>query len=439
MFFWNFWAAKRGFKWILRSRSEDPDHSRRNDNSTALSGSFARCALHRNLRGLEPTGVAATTERQPSSLQAFDTHDIAEHEEGREDAKRDKGLKRFVPQQHASKHRGRRQRQDHQCRQRVGDSASIPSDQRDLQGAHHKLMVMQPVRHIRRSTSATSAVDGKERVCDGPKENQQHSPGRQVRQPDQQGYREPSQKMAQRIGPHIPQKNPAQGKVEHHEAHQRRDNIQLRKIEAEEKSINDAIDRLSIGPLYRAGEFTTIAEGETEVDAAIMNGTWVEKMREGLDRLPEKAGTIGRYAAITKDTALFKGLARSVQYGDFIAKSILYDHLTKRQGKSHDEAMKTVIDEFVAYNFLPSRSRSYLESIGLTWFWAFKLRSIKVAQRMLRDHPLRALLAGAGGSLVADIPGVNVGSPLSDNAASVILDGRAGYDSFDPVKNGPCE
>lgn len=155
--------------------------------------------------------------------------------------------------------------------------------------------------------------------------------------------------------------------------------VQLHKIEAEEKSINDAIDRMSIGPLYRAGEFTTIAEGETEIDAAIANGAWVEKMREQLDRLPEKAGTIERYAAITKDMALFKGLARSVQHGDFIAKSILYDHLTKRQGRSHEEAMKTVIDEFVAYNFLPSRSRPYLESIGLTWFWAFKLRSIKVA------------------------------------------------------------
>ena len=80
-------------------------------------------------------------------------------------------------------------------------------------------------------------------------------------------------------------------------ARYRNNDVQLRKIEAEEKSINDAIDRLSIGPLYRAGEFTTIAEGETEIDAAIANGTWVEKMREGLDRLPEKAGTIGRYAA----------------------------------------------------------------------------------------------------------------------------------------------
>ena len=46
---------------------------------------------------------------------------------------------------------------------------------------------------------------------------------------------------------------------------------------------------------------------------------------------------------------------------------------------------------------------------------------------MLRDHPLWALMTSAGGPLVPDIPGVNVGSPISDNAVSVILDGRAGY------------
>jgi len=210
-------------------------------------------------------------------------------------------------------------------------------------------------------------------------------------------------------------------------ARHRNNDVELRKLAAEEKSINDAIDRLSIGPLYRAGEFTTIAEGETEVDAAIANGTWVEKLKEKVDKLPEKAGDIGRYAMITKDTALFKGMARSVQYGDFIAKVVVYNHLTKRKGKSHEEAMKTVIDEFVAYNFLPSRMRSGLESFGLSWFWAYKLRSIKVAQRLLRDHPLRALMAGAGGPLVPDVPGVNVGSPITDNAAVVLAEGRAGF------------
>jgi hypothetical protein len=30
--------------------------------------------------------------------------------------------------------------------------------------------------------------------------------------------------------------------------------------------------------------------------------------------------------------------------------------------------MKQVIDEFVPYNYLPSRMRTGLESVGLTWF-----------------------------------------------------------------------
>lgn len=46
---------------------------------------------------------------------------------------------------------------------------------------------------------------------------------------------------------------------------------------------------------------------------------------------------------------------------------------------------------------------------------------------MLRDHPLRALIASAGSPLVPQIPGVDVGSPVSDNALSVIAEGRAGY------------
>ena len=140
--------------------------------------------------------------------------------------------------------------------------------------------------------------------------------------------------------------------------------IQLRKRLAEEKSIDEAISRMSIGPMVKAGEFTSISEGETEVDAAVSEGEWIQKVNGALERLPAKLGAAGRYAAITRDTALFKGLARSVQYGDFLAKSIVYDHLTQRVGKTHEQAMKTVIDEFVAYNFLPSRERQAAEQLA---------------------------------------------------------------------------
>ena len=120
-------------------------------------------------------------------------------------------------------------------------------------------------------------------------------------------------------------------------------------------------------------------------------------------------------------------MTRSTQYGDFLPKSILYDHIAKNQKQSHDDAMKVVIDEFVAYNFLPSRERQAAEQLGLTWFWNYKLRSIKVAHRLMRNNPLRALMLGTMGSVTPDLPGVPTGSPITDNALVAIADGRAGY------------
>ena len=195
-----------------------------------------------------------------------------------------------------------------------------------------------------------------------------------------------------------------------------RDNpARLRQLKIELQSIEDANKRMSIWPLIEAGEFSTISEGLTEADAAIGEGRWVEWAQNQVDRLPEKLGTLGRYAVISRDTALFKGMSRAVQYGDFLAKAVAYDHLTKREKQSHAEALKTVTEEFVNYNLLPGQVRSYAESMGLTWFWAYKLRSIKVAHRHIRDNPVRALLATLGTGLLPDLPGVGVGQPITDN------------------------
>lgn len=149
---------------------------------------------------------------------------------------------------------------------------------------------------------------------------------------------------------------------------------------------------MSIWPLIEKGEFSTISEGVTEADAAILSGKWADYMESVTEKLPTQFGTIGRYAAVTRDTALFKGMARMTQYGDFLAKAILYEHQVKTEKKTPEAALKLVTDEFVNYNLLPGRTRSYLEQMGLTWFWAYKIRSIKVALRMMRDRPARALL-----------------------------------------------
>lgn len=210
-------------------------------------------------------------------------------------------------------------------------------------------------------------------------------------------------------------------------ARHRNESLPTTKLKAELKALEDSNKRLSIWPLIKAGEFSTIAEGQTEADAAIAEGTWAEYMQNALDKIPPKLGTFGRYALVTRDTALFQGMSRAVQYGDFLAKAVYFDHLTKAKGVSLEKALVKVSTEFVNYNLLPGPVRSYAESMGLTWFWAYKLRSVGVALNQIQENPLRALLMGYGAEHLPSAPGISVGSPLSDNAASVIFEGRAGY------------
>lgn len=199
----------------------------------------------------------------------------------------------------------------------------------------------------------------------------------------------------------------------------------VRKLKAEIQSINDSYKRMSIWPLLEAGEFSSIADaGIGRDDILITQGRISEYMEKLADKLPKSVRTAGRYALITKDTALFQGIQKTVEYSDFIAKAIIYDELTKRKGQTKEEALGRVTEEFVNYDRLPGRFRGYMESMGLMWFYNFKIRSTKVAVSMIRNNPVHAAMA-----MLAPTPTMfgNVGIPIQDNILSVAADGRLGY------------
>lgn len=197
------------------------------------------------------------------------------------------------------------------------------------------------------------------------------------------------------------------------------------KLEAEIQSLKDAQRRLTIWPLIEAGEFTAISDvGITHDDIDLSQGRWHQYIEKQVDKLPEAVRNAGRYAYITKDTALFQGLQKAVQYGDFLAKAIMYDDMVIRQKKTPAEAMARITEEFVNYDRLPGRFRGYLEQMGMLWFYNFKLRSTKVAASMLRNNPIHALMSSF--MPVLDVLGP-VGSPISDNIVSKAMHGSLGY------------
>lgn len=201
--------------------------------------------------------------------------------------------------------------------------------------------------------------------------------------------------------------------------------VKTRKLTAEIQSIDDAHRRLSIWPLLEAGEFTAISDVNlTPDDVELTSGKLNAYIERLVDKLPESIQTAGRYALVTKDTALYQGLAKSIQYGDFIAKSLLYDDLVKRQGRTPEYALGRVSEEFVNYDRLPGRFRGYIESLGLLWFWNFKIRSVKTAASMIRNNPLHTFLA-----TVAPAPTMfgSVGLPVEDNLFAKLADGSLDY------------
>ena len=170
-----------------------------------------------------------------------------------------------------------------------------------------------------------------------------------------------------------------------------------------------------IAPLVNAGEYNTIADIGLQQDT-LLPGKFGEYVTDQLEKMPKSVVSAGKYLLITKDTSLYKGLEKTVQYGDFVAKTIYYRHLLDK-GISEAEALRKVRYEFVNYDTMGGRAREYLENMGLLWFYNFKLRSTRVAFSMITENPLRALLS-------IMVPGADTfGTPIIDNVLAKIFTG----------------
>jgi hypothetical protein len=197
--------------------------------------------------------------------------------------------------------------------------------------------------------------------------------------------------------------------------------LEIHKINAKLQSIQDSYERMSIYPLIKHGDLNTIGELEDENEMKLSSGRVSEWLEQQIDKAPTAIQTPLKYAIVARDTSLYKGLERLMEYGDFIAKGIYYDHMTKREKISSEEALSKVSEEYVNFDWKAGRTRNYLDTMGITWFLAYKLRIAKIALSMMRDNPFGSLMT-------AFMPGLNeTGSVIDDNIFGKILSGHLGY------------
>lgn len=194
-----------------------------------------------------------------------------------------------------------------------------------------------------------------------------------------------------------------------------------RKLKTEIQAINDDHRRMSIWPLIAAGEFSGIADaGVTRGITDLTSGRLQAYMETAAAKLPGWGSTVGRYALVTKDTALYAALQKSVEYGDFLSKAILYDHYIGKKGMTKAEALAEITEEYVHYDRLPGRDRGALENFGMLWFYNYKIRSVKTAASMIRNNPVHAFLA-----TLAPMPEFfgSIDLPTESNLISKLMDG----------------
>lgn len=168
--------------------------------------------------------------------------------------------------------------------------------------------------------------------------------------------------------------------------------------------------------LILAGEYNTIADiGTVSDDLLLSTGRFGEYIEKQVDKLPDAVKKVGKNIIVTKDTEIYRMLEKGTQYGDFVAKVILYKHLVEKKKIDPKDAISKVRYEFVNYDMLPGRSREYLENIGLLWFYNYKLRVCRTAMSMIKDNPLSVLI-----SIFSPLA-LGVGTPISDNFISKLV------------------
>ena len=165
--------------------------------------------------------------------------------------------------------------------------------------------------------------------------------------------------------------------------------------------LRDEQARNPVTELIKAGMLPTIAEDLGQQDDYSLMDKLFDKMNGIFDKVPDSVKKVASEVAISRDSHIYHLLNRGVQYGDFASKYAVYQHLTKYSKTPMDKqsAMNKIRDEFVNYDILPSRTRYYLDAIGLTWFLNYKIRIQKIILRTIRENPVRGLLMMLGSGL----------------------------------------
>ena len=182
-------------------------------------------------------------------------------------------------------------------------------------------------------------------------------------------------------------------------------------LEPELKFLKDSLDNNPVAPLVQAGIMSSIAgaAGYEKTFDTSEQFTYGHKLKEklGINKLDRKYGEtkLGKAVSniiISHDSEAHEFMEKALDYGDFVAKYVLYKHLTQNRNFTSERAMNVIREEFVNYSMNRGVTFDYMNAMGLTWFASYALGIQKVIYRRLRSNLLGTLATYTAGSVVND-------------------------------------
>lgn len=188
-------------------------------------------------------------------------------------------------------------------------------------------------------------------------------------------------------------------------------------LSAQIKMIENSLQTNPIALLAEGGIFSSIS------NANLYEKSFnPEKQFTLKHKLGEKLGTnsivqqienssIGKTAMnilISPDSKAHDFMVKVLDYGDFVAKYVLYKNLTQNKGFKADNAMDIVREEFVNYSMNRGAVFDYLNATGITWFASYALGIQKIVYRLLRRNFLGTLATYTAGRAVKSVDPLNL-------------------------------
>lgn len=174
---------------------------------------------------------------------------------------------------------------------------------------------------------------------------------------------------------------------------------------AKARALEISLEKLSVAPLIRAGLLTSISDLSNDTVKEDDEFSLLTKAMEksGIKEMRKHTPELVKSLMVYKGSKGHNIMSQFMDYGDFVAKYALYQHLTQGKGIDNTKAMNVVRDEFVNYSMNRGREFDWANKVGLTWFLSYKLAIQKIIYRNLRRNTLRTLATWAGGNVAKDI------------------------------------